>query len=151
MTWSSINRDAETPDWLLWFFDWVRNKSETNDKGGAMNVAVDTRKPDLENRLDAAGWGLLFLLMGALSLPNGSAEYASAAAVGALMVGLNLFRVFEGVPVRWFSVILGAVMLAAGTGALVGYHMDVFVLFFVLAGIVTLGGAIVRTNRAVAE
>lgn len=151
MTWSSINRDAETPDWLLWFFDWARSKNESKDEGSAMGVAMETRKHDLENRFDAAGWGLLFLLIGALSLPNGPAEYASAAGVGALMVGLNLFRVFEGVPVRWFSIILGAVMLMAGTGALVGFHMDVFVLFFVLAGIVTLGGAIVRSGRAVAE
>ena len=115
-----------------------------------MSETVDSRKRELESRFDAVGWGLLFLLFGALALPRGTAEYASAAAVGAAMLGLNGVRVAAGVPVRWFSVILGAAILVAGSGALVSVHMDAFVLFFVLAGAVTIGSAIFSPRRATA-
>lgn len=101
----------------------------------------------LQARFDAAGWGLLFLLFAALSLPAGTAEYASAAAVGGLMIGLNLLRVVAGVEVRWFSVILGTSIAVAGTGALAGMHLDAFILFFVLAGVALIVGALVRTGE----
>jgi hypothetical protein len=53
--------------------------------------------------------------------------------------------------VRWFSVILGTVFLVGGTGALVGVHMDVFVLFFLIAGVVTILGALIAPRRATAK
>ena len=52
---------------------------------------------------------------------------------------------------RWFSVILGAALLIACTGALASVHMDVFALFFVIAGVVTIGGAILTPRRATAQ
>ena len=113
--------------------------------------SMDAHHTQLENKFDAMGWGLLFLLFAALALPNGQAEYASAAIVGGLMLALNVARIAVDVPVRWFSVILGTVMLVAGSGALAGVHMDVFVLFFVLAGAVTIGGALVGSKRAVVQ
>jgi hypothetical protein len=105
----------------------------------------------LESRFDTIGWGLLFLLFGAVAMPMGTAAYASIAAVGGLMVGLNAARVIAGVAVRWFSAILGTALFVAGCGALAGLHMDAFVLFFALAGAVTIVGALVRPVRAVAQ
>ena len=101
----------------------------------------------LEARLDSIGWGLLFLLVAALALPNGTAEYASVAVVGGLLIGLNLARLAYGVPIRWFSVILGASMTIAGGGALAGVRLDLFVVFFALAGIVTIATALIRKER----
>jgi hypothetical protein len=66
------------------------------------------------------------------------------------MLGLNLVRVLLGVAVGWFSMVLGTATLVAGGGALVGVHMEVFVLFFALAGVVTMGGALFRPKRTVA-
>jgi hypothetical protein len=116
-----------------------------------MSELIDPHKRDLENRLDNVGWGLLFLLFGVLALPNGTAEYLSAAGVGAAMLGLNLVRVVVAVPVRWFSIILGTAFLVGGSGALAGMHMDVFVVFFVVAGLVTIAGALIQPARAVAR
>jgi hypothetical protein len=140
----SVGWDLEfkLSDWCL---DLVRGE------GGHMSKVVDSGKHELEGRFDAIGWGLLFFLFGALALPNGTAEYASVAALGAALLGLNGVRVAAGVPVRWFSVILGAALLIAGTGAMVSVHMDAFALFFVIAGVVTIGGAILTPRRATAQ
>ncbi len=108
---------------------------------------IDVQTKELRDRLDTVGWGLLFLLFGALALPNGRLEYAAAAAIGAAMLGLNGLRIVKTVPVRWSSIILGAVMVVAGGGALAGVKIDVFVLFFVLAGGVTIAGAVVQPGR----
>lgn len=116
-----------------------------------MSEATDPGKRELANRFDAVGWGLLFLLLGALALPNGTAEYASAAAVGGAMLVLNGVRFVVGVPVRWFSVILGAAILIAGSGALVSVRMDAFVVFFALAGLVTIAAAIVKPRTSTAK
>ena len=119
-----------------------------------MEITFDAPIHKLEKRFDAVGWGLLFLLLAALSLPRGNAEYVSAAAVGALMLVNNLARRLMDVPVRWFSVALGASMLIGGSAAVFGLHMDVFVLFFAIAGVVTLAGALApgrRTKEATAD
>jgi hypothetical protein len=112
---------------------------------------IDPHKRDLENRLDNIGWGLLFLLFGVLALPNGTAEYLSAAGVGAAMLGLNLVRVVVAVPVRWFSIVLGTAFLVGGSGAMAGQHMDVFVVFCVVAGVVTIAAALAQPRREVAQ
>jgi hypothetical protein len=141
MSSSAVSRGGETPGWLLRFFDWYGAQKRMGDQ---MDGTVDARIQELQERFDGIGWGLLFLLFAALALPNGNAEYASAAVVGGLMLMLNGVRIAMGVPVRWLSVVLGTVMLVAGSSALVGVKMDVFVLFFALAGLVTIAGAFVR-------
>jgi hypothetical protein len=129
-------------DWLGWIHQGDRGRTDK---------MADAHKVELEDRLDNVGWGLLFLLLGALALPTGTVEYASAASVGGAMLGLNALRIVFGVPVRWFSILLGTVMLVAGGGALAGTKMDVFVLFFVLAGVVTIAGAAIGPRRVTAQ
>ena len=121
--------------------------------GEDIEITFDEPIHHLEKRFDAVGWGLLFLLFAALSLPNGNAEYASAAAVGALMLVNNLARRLMDVPVRWFSVVLGASFLIGGTTAVYGIKMDVLALFFAIGGVVLIAGAFVpggRTKEAAA-
>src|SRR3990172_7414230 len=100
----------------------------------------------LEDRLDDIAWGLLFLLLAALALPSGTVEYAAVAAVGALMLGLNVARHAAGVRVRWFSMVLGFVALVAGVGAMGGAKIDVFALTFAVLGVVSIVGAIIRSR-----
>lgn len=145
------SRDEQASGWDLEFefSDWFGEV--ITGKGERMDQTMDPRKRELENRLDNVGWGLLFFLFAVLALPSGTAEYVSAAAVGAAMLGLNGLRIIVAVPVGWFSVILGTAFLAGGTGALVGVHLDVFLLFFLIAGVVTILGALVQTVRATAQ
>ena len=114
-------------------------------------AGVQNSKKELEDRFDNIGWGLLFLLFAVLALPNGTAQYATAAAVGAAMLGLNVVRVAAAVPVGWFSITLGGAFLVGGTGALAGVHTDIVMLFFVMAGVVTIGGAIFTPRRLPAQ
>lgn len=86
------------------------------------------------------------MMFGALAMPNGTAEYVAVAAVGALMLALNAARVASGVPVRWFSVILGSVALVAGAGATAGLRIDAFVLFCFVLSAAMVVGAVVRTR-----
>jgi hypothetical protein len=144
MSLSAVRPGGETPGWLLRFFDWYGAQKRMGDQ---MNGTGDTRIQELQKRFDGVGWGLLFLLFAALALPNGNVEYASAAAVGGSMLLLNVVRIATDVPVRWFSVILGASMLVGGSAAIFGVKMDVFVLFFALAGLVTIAGAFRKTGE----
>ena len=148
--WQVTSQKWDRSGWDLEFSlsDWFRTVFE--DEGDDMNGITGDRR-DLQQRFDAVGWGLLFLLFGVLALPNGTAQYAAAVAVGVAMLGLNLVRIVAAVPVRWFSVILGGAFLIGGSGALAGVHMDVVVIFFVLAGIVAIAGAVVGPRQAVAQ
>jgi hypothetical protein len=130
-------------DWFDISITVLTNGDHSYQKG----VDMDERKRDLEKRFDDIGWGLLFLAFAALALPSGTAEYASVAAVGAGMLGLNGVRVIAGVPTRWFSTVLGATGLVAGIMALGGTKIDAFALFFVFLGVLTIGAAVVRPAR----
>ncbi len=143
--------DGQPTGWDLEFkvSDWI--KDLFTDKGDHMDETIDPRRQELARRFDNVGWGLLFLLIAVLALPNGMTEYIAAAAVGGAMLGLNGVRVAAGVPVRWFSVFLGTTFLVGGSGAAAGVHMDVFLLFFAIAGVVTIFGAIVGPRRATAQ
>jgi hypothetical protein len=150
MTSGVSNPSEPTSGWdlELKFSDWFGEI--ISGKGERVDETMDPRKRELQNTFDNVGWGLLFFLFAVLALPSGTAEYVSAAAVGGAMLGLNGLRILVAVPVRWFSVILGTVFLVGGTGALVGVHMDIFLLFFVLAGVITIVGALVGSRRATA-
>jgi hypothetical protein len=143
--------DGQPTGWDLEFkvSDWI--KELVKDMGDHMDETIDPRRQELARRFDNVGWGLLFLLIAVLALPNGMTEYIAAAAVGGAMLGLNGVRVAAGVPVRWFSVFLGTTFLVGGSGAAAGVHMDVFLLFFAIAGVVTIFGAIVGPRRATAQ
>ncbi len=112
------------------------------------DAETDARRDDLEDRFDDIGWGLIFLTFAALALPSGTAEYISVAGLGAGMLVLNVARRVAQVPVRWFTIVLGATGLTGGILALSGIHrVDAFVLFFVFLGALTIGAAVVRPSR----
>ncbi len=142
MTSSQESQRAGGGDWLEDAWEWMTG-STGRGSGEGESMGTSARR-DLEGRFDSIGWGLLFILCGAIAMPSGTTEYAIVAAVGALMLGLNGARLLAGVPVRWFTIVLGGATLVAGAGALGGVAIDAFVLFFVLLGVLTIGGALVR-------
>jgi hypothetical protein len=129
--------ELNVPNWLAWMFG----------EGDQVDGSSDPQKKELEKRFESVGWGLLFLLVGAVSMPNGTAEYAAVAGIGAALVLLNVARVALHMEIAWFGATLGASLLIAGVGALAGFHMDAFVLFFAIGGLVTILAAIARPSR----
>jgi hypothetical protein len=142
MATEGLSRTRETPDWLLRVGKWYSMARREVELMSEPAVGAYHRR--LQAKLDSIGWGLLFLLVAVLALPEGPLEYAAAAIVGGLMLALNLLRVGLGAPVRWLSVALGGSMVIAGSAALAGIEMDIFVLFFGLAGAITIAGALRR-------
>ncbi len=143
----TASRHRETPGWLLRFFAWFDGiVNGRGDKMGSLNA----HKRELDERLDSIGWGLLFLFFAALTLPSGTAGYASVAAIGSGMLVLSALRIATDIPVKWPSLILGTVMLTGGGGALVGVRMDLFALLFLLAGVVSIASALFRPKRLAA-
>ena len=106
-----------------------------------MHGSADSRVQELQERLDAIGWGLLFLFFAALALPSGTTEYAAVAILGGLMLALNAVRIALDVSVRWFAVVLGASMLVGGGAALQGVKLDLVILFFLFAGLIAIASA----------
>jgi hypothetical protein len=119
------------------------------DAAGAVDRPIEDR--NRSDRYDTAGWGLLFLLLGAVFLPAGTGTYAAVTLIGLLMLALNAARLATGVAIRWFSVILGATAVLSGAGALAGVRIDALALFFAATGVALLVAAAVTPRRRAAE
>lgn len=115
---------------------------EEPHEGARMDRTITEAPRTLDDRLETAGYGFLFLLIAALALPSGMTEYVAVAGVGALLLGLNAVRMAVGIPVGWFSITAGTWAVIAGLGAMAGLKIDVFALFFLLLGLVALGAAL---------
>jgi hypothetical protein len=111
-----------------------------------MDGTLNTPHRTLDDRFQAAGEGLLFLLIAAVALPSGTSAYAAVVIVGALLLGLNAARMAAGIRVRWFSITVGAWAVIGGVGAMAGLKIDAFALFFLLLGLVSLGSAAFRSH-----
>lgn len=115
-----------------------------------VGVAGERRAPNEDassttrERLNTVGWGLVFLLVGAMALPSGPAEYVAVAGVGALMLSLNVVLLAVGRQVDVFTAVLGATALIAGLSAMAGVKIDGFALFFILLGFVMVVVPLVR-------
>ena len=112
-----------------------------------MGTATNMARHDSSGRIEAIGWGLLFLMTGTLALVPGLPAGTWLVGLGVLLLGLNAARTRLGVAPEWFTVILGSVALVAGLGGLVGTAVPGFELFFILCGLAIIAGQ-VRRGRA---
>ncbi len=112
-----------------------------------MTLATETLRHELDRRLDAAGWGLFFLMSGALLLIPGVPDGTWLAGVGAILIGLSAIRWLTGLAVSWFAVILGVVALASGAGAIAGVSVPGFALLLISCGLAIVAGGFVGQPR----
>ena len=103
----------------------------------------------LVHRLDVLGWGIFFLMTGALMLFPSLPEGTWLVGLGVLLLGLAVVRVGLGLGFEWFGVILGAGALVAGFGTIAGIYIPVFALFLVACGLALIAGVVSkgRTER----
>lgn len=112
-----------------------------------MTVATKPGGQEVERRLDAIGWGLLFLLTGVLLLvvvPEGT----WLAGVGVILLGVSAAKVLLGAKVNWFIVLLGTVALVTGIGEMAGVDVPGLPLLLILCGVVLIGAQVFRREHA---
>jgi hypothetical protein len=103
---------------------------------------------DVDSRIDAAGWGLFFLMSGAMLLVPGLPAGGWLTGVGILLIGLSALRAMLGLPVSTFSVIMAVVLVATGLGEAAGVAVPWFALMLVLCGLALVIGELVRRPHA---
>ena len=113
---------------------------ETQMTGVADTTNADTT--NLAHRLDVLGWGIFFLMTGALMLFPSLPEGTWLVGLGVLLLGLAAVRVALGLAIEWFGVILGTGALVAGFGTIAGIYIPVFALFLVACGLAIIAGVL---------
>ncbi len=105
---------------------------------------------DLESRIDAIGWGILFVMSGAMLLTPGLPDGSWITGVGVILVAFSAIRYALSLPVSAFALICGIVAIVGGAGAVAGVAVPWFALMLVLCGLALVAGDVFarRTARA---
>lgn len=109
-----------------------------------MATWTHTASKDLGARLDAVGWGLLFVVTGGILLWADAPDGSWLAAVGAVLLVITLARAALGVGASWFVGVLGVVALIAGIGGMAGIDVPAIALLSILCGAALIVGQFVR-------
>jgi len=109
-----------------------------------MGLATNMALHGIRDRVDAIGWGLLFLMTGTLALIPGLPGGTWLVGFGVLLLGLNAGRSVLHLSVDWFTVILGSVALVVGLGSMVGVAVPGLALLLILCGLAIIAGQLVR-------
>jgi hypothetical protein len=112
-----------------------------------MGMATHMTRHELPGRIDAIGWGLLFLMTGVLFLVPGLPDGTWLVGLGLLMLALNATRLYLGLPLDRFGVLIGVGALLAGLGAMAGMEIPVFALGLIAFGLAIIAGQL-RPGRA---
>ncbi|HEY9641728.1 MAG TPA: hypothetical protein V6C57_14670 [Coleofasciculaceae cyanobacterium] len=100
-------------------------------------IHQNTRKNNLNKRLEDIGWALFLIMIGCLLLvpayqiPPGIWLIGT----GLILLGVNAIRYFNSIKVSLFSLVLGIFALAAGLGELLGIKLPLFAIFLILMGV----------------
>ena len=68
----------------------------------------------IDDRLQTAAWGIIIILFGGLSLIPGDQTRLFVLGIGIILLGLNLLRSVNKIPINGFSTALGMVSLILG-------------------------------------
>jgi hypothetical protein len=107
-----------------------------NSEASARISGEVTSKEELEKRMEAVAWGLILMVTGAaLALPGWTIPVGGwLAAMGVILLGLNLVRHWNGIETAQCTTILGIAALAGAAGMFLGLGLLVFPILMVLAG-----------------
>jgi hypothetical protein len=107
-----------------------------NERTAVTSGRTIAQKEQLEERIEALAWGLILIVSGAaLSLPGWKVPVGGwLAAMGVILIGLNLARRWMGVETGRCTTLLGVAALTGGVAVFLGLGLLVFPLMMVLAG-----------------
>lgn len=109
--------------------------------------ATQTRTRDFE----AMAWGALFIWWGITELVNFLPNGTGAIGIGVILIGLNVARSLNGIPVSGFSTTLGVLALVWGGLELIGavlalpFELPIFAILLIVLGVFLLGRTFVRS------
>ncbi len=107
-----------------------------NSHASATIPSTSISKEDLEDRMEAVAWGLILIVTGAaLALPGWTIPIGGwLAAMGVILLGLNLARHWSGIEIGRCTTFLGVAALLGGVGMFIGLDLLTFPILMVLAG-----------------
>lgn len=108
---------------------------------------IEQERRNLDARLDAVGWGVLFIVVGGVLLVPDLPEDAWLVAAGAVMLGVSIVRALLGLAVPWITVVVGtAAFVGAGAG-IVGLESAGGPLVLVALGVAVIGMGLYQAER----
>ncbi len=109
----------------------------------------DTQKSALNRRLEAIGWGLFLIMIGAIWLvPDGQVPQGTwLIGAGLIMLGINWVRHHNGIKMSGLTIILGILALFAGLSGLFGVKPIVAILFILIGASIILKPLIKKKER----
>ena len=108
---------------------------------------IEREGRNLEARLDAVGWGVLFIVVGGVLLAPGLPEDAWLVAAGAVMLGVSIARALLGLTVPWITVVVGTAAFVGGGAGIVGLESAGGPLVLVALGLAVIGLGFYQAER----
>ena len=110
------------------------------------------RKRHANRRLESIGWGLFFILLGAIWLapesliPEDKSLMAAAIGVGTILLGVNFARHLSEIRPRVGEIVVAALALIWGVAGCYGTEVPFFPLLFLLIGVGIIASAVRRAR-----
>lgn len=108
----------------------------------------------MNRNFEAIAWGALFIWWGITELVTSLPEGAGAIGIGLILIGANVARSLNGVPVNSFSTILGVLALVWGGLELVGvllslpFELPVFAILLIVLGVIVLAPELIGRRNS---
>ena len=102
------------------------------------------QKRAMSEKIDAIGWAIFFIMIGALLLLPDSKipDTAWLLGVGVIILGGNAARKLFSIKIEASGVILGLIALAIGIGGFIGLEVPVFPILIIIVGMHILFGVL---------
>lgn len=101
----------------------------------------------LGDRVDTVGWGLLFVVVGVVSLIPAMPDGAWLIGAGLVILLMSGARAWLGLPIRGAAVVVGIVALSAGAFMLVRLDEAIGPFVLVVVGLSVIVGSLVRARE----
>jgi hypothetical protein len=106
----------------------------------------------LNHKFEALAWGAIFVWWGIAELIQSLPDGMWAVGIGLILLGLNLARSLNGIPVSGFTTTLGILALVAGGLELarpvlrLPFDLPVFAILLIALGMIVLGRGLVQAR-----
>jgi hypothetical protein len=113
----------------------------THDSSAGGSGDQAAQRQSMSHRLDAIGWGMFFVMVGALwllpdeVLSEDKGWLVAAVGVGAILLGVQGARHLYNMKLSGGAVVVGVLAVAYGVTGLYGLELPFFAIVFILIGV----------------